>query len=456
MPNDERGVFSRRQLLRRVAGLGLGLAGVSVLAACGQGGGGGAPGGGPSGGATAQAPAATQGATVTIWTWRTQDQEVWQKAQDALQKTVSGLKLEVSPSQATQYDARVNTAMQGGQGPDIITTRAGASYFKPFADAQMFVPLTNVVPGLKDIPKATLNQLTYQNDVYAVPFAKQVSYWYYNIDTFQKHNLSVPKTWQELVQTLEALKSAGETVHFTPAREGWALGLYVDSVGGTFLGDDWCGQLIRGEKTFTDPKFVQLMTRLKDLQPFFQKDYTGNNVNDMTQAFQTGSAATILHGGWVGKTFGDGNPNLKWDVFLTPPDEAGGKQYSYVFLDGGYAVNNASKVKDVALEVVKFAATKDYGQIFTDSTAEMSGIPGVQAPTTNQHLQKELDLASEKYQLTNLFRIRSVLNDGNPGVYTLMNPLLEGLWANQVTPEDFSKQVQAGVAQWYPPFQGKS
>ncbi len=436
-----------------------------ILAACGGGGGtGDSPAGAPAG--QAQTPTGTTGgqaeptaagatnrepATVTIWSWREQDEAVWKKAEEALQKTWPGLTVKFEVIKATEYDAKVTTAMQGGQGPDIITTRAGSGYFEKFAEANMFVPLTDRVPDLQNIPEGTIKQVSYQNEVYAVPFASQISLFYYNKGIFDKYNLSPPKTWDELMQMCNTLKQNNVTPLFVPAREGWALSLYVDLIGATYLGDEYTGQLVAGEKTFTDPKFVSLYKRIQDLRPCFQEGYVGNNYDDMQQAFMSGRAAMMIDGGWSSKGITEQAPDIQFDFFLSPLDEAGGKQSSYVFVDGGYAVNSASKVQDAALELVRYAGTKEYGQTFTNLTGEMSAIPGVQAPADNPHLQRQLELAGQS--LTNLFRIRSPFDDGDPGISTLQHPLMEGLVAGRISPEEVAKQIQEGVGQWYEPFQ---
>ncbi len=250
----------------------------------------------------------------------------------------------------------------------------------------------------------------------------------------------------------ETLSETDVAPLFIPAREGWVLSGYVDCIGATFLGDDYAGQLIAGEQTFTDERFVNLLTRIKDMEPCFQEGFVGNDTTDMDAAFQTGRAAMILYGGWAASTYAEQAPDLEFDFFICPPDEAGGEQFSYVFVDGGYAVNAASEVQDAALELVKYSATVDYGQTFSDITQEMSSIPGVTAPEGNVYLQRQLEYA--ELAVNNLFRIRSPFDQGNPGISTMLHPLMQGLVSDQISPEEVAQQIQEGLVQWYEPFQG--
>lgn len=423
--------LSRRQFVNRAAGAGLSAAAAGSMFS----------------GASAQDREPT---TVTIWTWRDQDEQVWQAAAEALQETWPGLAVEVDVSDAVEFETRVSTAMQGGQGPDIITTRAGESYFQPYAEANMFVPLTDVVPGLADIPEGTLGQVGFDGEVLAVPFASQVWMFYYNVKIFEENGLTPPETWDDLMAICETLAETDVAPLFVPVRDGWVLSGYVDCIGSTYLGNDYAGQMISGEQRFTDDKFISLLDRIKDMQPCFQDGYVGNNTDDMDAAFQTGRAAMILYGGWAASTYSAAAPDLEFDFFLAPPDEVGGEQASYVFVDGGYAINAASDVQEAALELVKYSATVDYGQTFSDITQEMSSIPGVTADG-NPYLQKQLEFSELAIQ--NLYRIRSPFDQGDPGISTMLHPLMQGLLSDQITAEEVAQQVQEGLDQWYEPFQ---
>jgi raffinose/stachyose/melibiose transport system substrate-binding protein len=431
---------SRRHFTNRAVGLGLSASATAAVTT-----------GGRSVAAAQATPSEREPVTVTIWSWREDDVQVWQESAEALQETWPGLAVEVEVSDATEFGTKVSTAMQGGQGPDIITTRAGEGYFRPYAEANMFVPLTDKVPGLADIAEGTLGQVSSGDQVLAVPFASQVWVFYYNTDIFEEHGLTPPETWTDLMALCDTLSAAGVTPLFVPAREGWVLSGYVDCIGATYLGDDYAAQLISGEQKFTDERFVSLLARIKELQAYFQDDYVGNNVPDMDAAFQSGQAAMVLYGGWAANTYIEQAPDLNFDFFLSPPDDASEQPSSYVFVDGGYAVNAASEVQEAALELVKYSATVDYGQTFSDITQEMSSIPGVTAPEGNVYLQKQIEFSEVAIQ--NLFRIRSPFDQGDPGISTLLHPLMQGLLSDQVTPEEVAQQLQEGLAQWYEPFQ---
>jgi multiple sugar transport system substrate-binding protein/raffinose/stachyose/melibiose transport system substrate-binding protein len=60
-------------------------------------------------------------ATVTVWSWRSQDKPLW----DTVAKD-TGVKINFRSVTATSYDSVLQTAMNGGSGPDIFYDRAGS------------------------------------------------------------------------------------------------------------------------------------------------------------------------------------------------------------------------------------------------------------------------------------------------------------------------------------------
>ena len=60
---------------------------------------------------------------VTIWSWRTQDAEVWQKIEALLKSRGQDITIEFTAYAPTEYDSKVNLALQTGTGPDIVYSR---------------------------------------------------------------------------------------------------------------------------------------------------------------------------------------------------------------------------------------------------------------------------------------------------------------------------------------------
>ena len=57
--------------------------------------------------------------TVEIWSWRTQDAQVWQEVQKNLKAKGEDITIDFRAFIPTEYDAKLFLALQGGTGPDI-------------------------------------------------------------------------------------------------------------------------------------------------------------------------------------------------------------------------------------------------------------------------------------------------------------------------------------------------
>ncbi|MFD2615993.1 ABC transporter substrate-binding protein [Terrilactibacillus laevilacticus] len=388
--------------------------------------------------------------TVTIWSWRSQDAKIWKKVEDQLNKDGKNIKISFRTFTPTQYDASLQTAMNGGKGPDILTLRGGSGIAK-YATGKQITSLDNKVPGLDNFSKGVMSQVKTDGKTYAVPFAVQTSQFFYNKDLFKKYNLQVPKTWDDLINNMKVLKEKNVTPMGISGREGWALALILDSVGASQLGDPWVKDLISGKTHFNDPKFVNVLSNINSLKKYFQNGYSASSYQDMETLFSQGKVAMIVDGIWSVKTIQDQNPNLKIGSFLAPPVDTNQKARVYAFVDGGYGLNAKSKTKKAAIDVLKYTSTKQYAQTYTDLFGEIPGYPGI-APTNGTPL---LNVAMNNYKensINQLFRIRSPFSYGDPAIDTLAASGLQELFAGKKTPQTLADQLQKSITKWYKPF----
>ena len=399
---------------------------------------------------------AAQSTVVTVWGWRSQDKALWEAVQAKLDVMGENIKIEHRAITATQYDAVLSTAMQGGQGPDIITSRAGLTVAS-YAAAGQYEPLAGKV-NLSVFNPGVLQQVSYNGVAYAVPFAVQTVHVYYNKDIYKKLGLQVPQTWDEFIKNLKTIKSAGYIPLFVSGREAWTLPLIVEAIGATWLGNDWTAEAAARKTDFTAPEFVAVLQRIKDLEPYFQPNATASNYNDMNVAFTTGMAANVIDGIWSHATYQQANPNLNFGTFLVPGRTKSVRPQVYAFVDGGYAINAASKVKPAAVKVLSLMASVAGGQVFIDTTHEPSAVPGVTVPGGDVLLKQALQEYANQ-PVSPIFGIRSAF-DMHPvssqqknvtayqGINSLLMDAVQGMLVGKLTPAAAAKRVNDGLS-WY-------
>lgn len=405
------------------------------------------------GGSGSQTPAGgDKAANVVIWSWRPQDETIWDAVEQKLQAQGENITIEFRGIKSTEYDSVLQTAMAGEQGPDIFTTRGGSGTSK-YANAGQILALNDVV-DLSGFDAGTLEQVSSEGKIYAVPFAVQTEHFFYNKEIFDQYGFEEPKSWDDLIKILDTLKADGKTGIAIGGKSGYAINLMVDTLGATQLGEQWAQDAIAGKTNFTDPKFVQVLERVDKLSEYAQKDFMASAMGDARVIFATGDAAMIIDGIWAVETYYlETNPNIKLGSFLAPP-VGNEEQLMYSYVDGGYAINAHSKVQEAALKVLAYTATDEFAQLYADTNAEIPGNQHVTFPESKPMLQEAVKTWKEHGLKTN-FRIRSPFDAGSPDISTSLSANLQGMFSDQITPQQAAEALQKDLASWYPAFQNQ-
>ncbi len=399
-----------------------------------------------------QEKATTGQVTVKFWGWRAQDEAVWKKVQAALQAQGKNIVIDYSTIKPTEYDSKLSLSLQGGTGPDLfLTRRLPGKRTQGLIDAGYIQALDGIVDFSHFTP-TTLGFIQSGGKTWGVPFANQIVGIFYNKDIFDKYGLTEPATWGELLDICKKLKSNGVTPFMVPGKSAWALAMQHAMVGVSFPGEEWIGKVIRGETNFMDPKFIELNRMLNDLKVYYQKDFMANDTTDMSAGFAMGQAAMVFYGIWGGTRWKELNPDFHYGYFPVPPKTAKEKPHVYVYMDGSYGLNKASKNKEAAIEILKFTATPEYGKIFSETTGEMTALKDAELPKDNPILlegYKYANTIASKY----IYWVGSPFQKGNPTVYEILREGMQAMYLDKITPEELAKRVQDGISSWYKPLQ---
>jgi raffinose/stachyose/melibiose transport system substrate-binding protein len=235
--------ISRRQFLAvggKVA-LGAGLAG-PLLAGCGGGGGG--------------------SGQVTYWSnlEGAGPQDYFKKnIEKPFEKANQGTDLKVTFQPSTEMDRLVRTALQGGEGPDIIMT-PGPAYAQEYIDANLFAELDEYSDQYKWDDKLlawALDLGRYEDKLYSIPYQLQTMLLYYNKTLLEDKGMQPPKSRDELESMAEELQGQGITpfaagIGDDPAAIEWFPTVFWNH----YSGPDALYQALTGEMPFSDPVFV--------------------------------------------------------------------------------------------------------------------------------------------------------------------------------------------------------
>lgn len=388
--------------------------------------------------------------TLTVWSWRVEDEAAYNKIFDAYEAKNEGVTVEFKPFKATEYNKVLATGLAGSDGPDVPQVRSYGQVEPTIASGSL-VPLDGKV-DLSGWDENVVNSAKSKADgkLYSVPLARQTVQMFYNKGLFEKNGITeAPKTWADFTAAGDKLLAGGVTPIAVGAKDDWTLPIVHEVLAAPrFGGAAFQKEVLSGQKSFTDPNFVASIDVFKQLTKYFPKNVTGVAVTDAQTLFSAEKAAMFPGGSFDMAVLKKANPNIDLGVFEVPaptgsPEE---KTTTPGWADGNFAVNAKSPNQEAALELVKWMSTKEFGQMVADEVKQISAVPGV---TYNDPLLKQMADNYEKspspYLLLTDFRY------GTPSGTDLMGKGAQQLLLGSKTAAQVAADIDTGVKTWFKP-----
>ncbi|WP_408007638.1 ABC transporter substrate-binding protein [Pseudalkalibacillus sp. A8] len=387
------------------------------------------------------------GEVLTIGSWRTEDKAAYDKIIEAFNEEHPDIKVEFKPSKNTEYDTILNTALQSGEGPDIIQLRpyapgmelAKAGYLEPIDD----------LDGIDVFTEETLSAATSEDGkVYGVPLSLNSAQMFYNKKIFNDLGLEEPKTWDEFIELNEKLKEEGVTPIALGTKEGWLLSLAHAIVGPAHYGaNEFVDQITEGDKTFTSEEFVSSLDAMDELKQYFPENYEGLGMEDIRTLFFTEEAAMFPLGSWEIEVLREMSPDLEIGFFPMPSAE-GKDPTMTTWVDGSYGINANSTNKEEAKKFLEFMTTEKFAKLFSDELARIPAVPGVK---TEDELVTAMAEASNEYSTSYMMLVH--FNRGNPTTKATLETELQGMYLGKQTPKGVAEKLQGNAVTYFEPFQ---
>jgi raffinose/stachyose/melibiose transport system substrate-binding protein len=333
--------------------------------------------------------------------------------------------------------------------PDVIQVRAYGNLESVATPGYLQALDPQAVPELANFPDTALAAETLRSDnkVYAVPFATQTMLIVYNKKLFKDAGVNPPQTWDELVALCQALKAKNINPFSNGTATAWQNETIVGALLSSMLGKSFEDDIVAGKANFTDPRFVNALSKLKDISQYFAPNFTGVDYASAQQLFVAGRSAMFAGGSFEVANFKTQNPTLDLGVFPSPVAKAGDQHLIARYYDGGYAVNAKSEKKDAALKFVRFLATPEYGTTFTNALKNLSPIKGIKIEDPITQDVAKLAENSMSYLMLVRFRYQE------PSGSVLLQSNVQKMLAGQQTPEQAAAEINKGIATYYKPFQ---
>lgn len=273
----------------------------------------------------------------------------------------------------------LKTRMTKDDLPDIIAY-GGDNTYTELTSAGILVDLSGA-DFLANVNSSYL-QMVYdinagrEEKAYGVPFAANASGIIYNVELFKQAGVSVPVTWDELMEVCETLKAAGIQPFELTFKDSWTIMPSWNSLAPAIQPEGFLEAKKAGTMTFSG-SHEQVLEHYSRLVEYAQADFMGTSYDDGNRNFANGSAAMLINGVWTVPEIKKTNENLEIDMFAYPATNDPDKNRVVSGIDVMLAVTTQCKNQEAAKRFVAFMLEPENSQRYVDEQFAFSPVAGV-------------------------------------------------------------------------------
>ena len=282
------------------------------------------------------------------------------------------LKFDAMPASGgydTQDLSKLTAAVAAGNPPDIAVLNA--PFIMEVASRDMLHPLNEYIEASginmeETFYAYTLDELTFQGEIWGLPSGTDDRILYYNKDMFAEAGLdpeAPPTTWAELLDYAELLTKTDadgnfEQIGFIPNFGNSWLYLYAIQNGGQFISDDDRTVTLNNPENVEALQFmVEGYDRLGGAEKI--NAYSSSFLSAADDPFLRGQVAMVINGDWAISTYARYAPDMYYGfAYATTPTGENFKTWSGGW---GYGIMNGAAHPAEAFDVMFWMCTE--GQI---------------------------------------------------------------------------------------------
>ena len=391
--------------------------------------------------------------TLTIESWRNDDATIWkEKIIPAFQAKYPDIQVEFTPTAPKEYNAALNARLDGGTAGDIITCRPFDASLELFKKGYL-APLNDLasMANFSDVAKSAWTTDDGKT-TFCVPMASVIHGFIYNKEIFDKLGLKEPKTEEEFLAVLEAIKKDGNYVPLVlGTNDQWeAATMGFQNIGPNYWkGEEGRKKLIDGSAKFTDPEYVNAFAALAKWAPYLGDGYKAQTYPDSQNLFGLGKGAIYAAGSWDISTFR--GQDVPMGAFKAPPPAGASDCYISDHTDIGIGMNAATKNPDDAKKFLDWIGSDEFANIFANALPGFFPLSSAKVTLSDDVAQTFVGWRGEcKSTIRNSYQI---LARGTPNLENELWNVSAQVLNGTLTPEQAGAQLEDGLKKWYAPHQ---
>jgi raffinose/stachyose/melibiose transport system substrate-binding protein len=377
------------------------------------------------------------------------------------EQTHPGVKFKRTSATFNNFLNTVKLTLASSDAPDVSEGNQGPQIDGALVKGKLIEPLTSLAAKYgwnKLWTPSTLAPNTFSNDgtqfgtgtLWGVSSRAEIVGVYYNKTKLKALGFGVPKTFADFEKILAASKAKGQPPFIIGNADKYPGGHYLMTLADHYSSPAALRNWVFGRKgaSFDTPSVQKAAAKLQD---WAKKGYFENSFNSVkdpeAQArFAKGEGLFVISGPWVNGGFATGLKN-NVGFFLLPPEKAGGPTKATGSVSLPSHISSKTKNAALAAEWLNFLTSTEAANIIL---AKGGDLPA--RPLANPKVDPKSSIASivaawrTTSQSPNLV---PYLDWPTPSMYDTLMGGAQSLMAGQMSPEQYTKSVQADWAKYH-------
>lgn len=304
------------------------------------------------------------------------------EAKESFDKLIEKFNKEQSAIKVTQVnppDAEtvLKTRLVKNDVPDIMALGA-TDTFSVLSQSHIFMEQTD--QDLIDLINPSYLQMVTDtsgmDELTAIPYATNANGIMYNKTLFKEMGLTVPKTWDELIQTAEKIKDAGKIPFYLTYKDDWQASLAFNALASNLEGIDFYLERRENKATFQE-RYREVAEKQLAILDYGHGDNFGKTYADGNRAFANGEAYMYIQGTWAIPEIRKANPDIEIGFFAFPTSNNEDEIKLVNGIDTLLAVSEDTEYKEESMEFIRFLLRKDNIKQYITEQNLFSAVEGV-------------------------------------------------------------------------------